>query len=133
MAIAGKGLTSDEDMLLNREWARVELEAEDLDAGEDSGGEATDGERQKLSDETRDGDRGITEEEELVEAGDEDGPRQTDNPGAEGVDGHVWVVGVGYRRTDLGVGRVVLDIAKHGFVEVGVIESSTSLSGNSVV
>ena len=57
---------------------------------------------------TRDGDGRITEEEELVKTGDDDGPYETDKPCAEGGAGHVWVVGVGDGRPDLGVGRVIL-------------------------
>ena len=50
-----------------------------------------------------DGDRGIAEEEELVQAGEDDGPDEADEPGPEGVHGHVRVVGVGDGRTDLRV------------------------------
>lgn len=54
------------------------------------------------------GDRRVAEEEELVETGDEDGPEDTDEPRPEGVHGHVDVVGVGHRRPDLGVRRIIL-------------------------
>ena len=52
---------------------------------------------------TSDGNGRIAEEEELVEAGDDNGPYETDKPCAEGGAGHVWVVGVGDGRTDLGI------------------------------
>lgn len=57
---------------------------------------------------TADRDRGVTEEEELVQPRDEDGPEHTDEPGPEGTAGHVGVVRVGDRRTDLGIRRVIL-------------------------
>lgn len=55
-----------------------------------------------------DGDRGVAEEEELVEAGDDDGPEQADKPGAGGGARHVGVIGVGDGGAHLGVRRVVL-------------------------
>ena len=57
---------------------------------------------------TTDGDGGVPEEEELVHAGDEDGPDDSDEPSTEGAGGHVRVVGVGDGGAHLGVGRVVL-------------------------
>lgn len=43
----------------------------------------------------------------------------------EGVDRHVGVIGVGDRRADLGVGRVLLEVAKVCAVEVGIVELGT--------
>ena len=55
-------------MLLDRERTGVERDTEDLDVGQEPGPSATNGEDQELRDETRDGDRGVAEEEELVDA-----------------------------------------------------------------
>lgn len=54
------------------------------------------------------GDGRIAEEEELVEAGDDNGPDEADEPCAGGRTGHVGVVCVGDGGTHLGVRRVIL-------------------------
>ena len=115
-------------MLLDGEWTGVEGDTKDLDVGEETCPEATDGEGEQLGDNLREaparstqcavrtreqtysGDRdgGIPEEEELVHAGEDDGPDEANEPGAEGVHGHVRVVGVGDGGPDLGVGRIIL-------------------------
>ena len=67
------------------------------------------------------GDRGIPEEEELVHAGDDDGPDDTYEPCTEGVDRHVRVVGVGDGGADLGIRGIILK-EQSILVEVGVLE-----------
>ena len=57
---------------------------------------------------TGDSDGGVAEVEELVKAGDDDGPDEADEPCTEGRAGHVDIVGVGDGSTDLRVGGVVL-------------------------
>jgi hypothetical protein len=76
------------------------------------------------------GDRyaGEAEVEELVEAGNEDGPEETDEPGAEGGAWHVWVVGVGDGSTDLGVWGVVLEVVDV-IRQVGVVKVGLHLDG----
>ena len=91
-------------MLLDSERAWIERDTEYFDGGDYAGPETDERERDELGDDARDGDGGISEEEELVEAWDEDGPAETDEPGAEGVDRHAGVVGVGDGRPDFGVG-----------------------------
>ena len=54
------------------------------------------------------GDRRVPEEEELVQAGDEHGPADTDQPGPECVDRDRGVIGVRDGGTNLWVRRVVL-------------------------
>ena len=67
------------------------------------------------------GDRGIPEEEELVHAGDDDGPDDTYEPCTEGFDRHVRVVGVGDGGADLGIWGIILE-EQSILVEVGVLE-----------
>lgn len=55
-----------------------------------------------------DGDRRIPEVEELVHAGDEDGPGEADNPCPDGVHGHVGIIGVRDGGPHLGVGGILL-------------------------
>ena len=55
-----------------------------------------------------DWDARIAEEEELVHAGNDNGPYQPNNPGAQGGDRHSRIVGISDRRADLWVGGVVL-------------------------
>ena len=62
---------------------------------------------EKITD-TSDGDSREAEEEELVQAGDEDGPDEADEPRAEGAAGHVGVVGVGDGGSNLRVRGVIL-------------------------
>ena len=115
-------------MLLDGEWTGVERDTKDLDVGEETCPEATDGEGEQLGDnlgeaparstqcavrtreQTYSGDRdgGIPEEEELVHAGEDDGPDETDGPSAECVHRHVRIVGVSDGRSNLGVRRVIL-------------------------
>ena len=115
-------------MLLDGEWTGVERDTKDLDVGEETCPEATDGEGEQLGDnlgeapvrstqcavrtreQTYSGDRdgGIPEEEELVQTGNEDGPDNTNEPRSESVDRHQGVVGVGDGGSNLRVRRVVL-------------------------
>ena len=80
----------------------------------------------------------IPEEEELVHAGDEDGPDDTNHPCTEGVDRHGRVVGVGDGGADLGVGRVILCglkrmVSMGGKEKQGEIGRRTDPSEGSVV
>ena len=54
------------------------------------------------------GDTRKAEEEELIHAGNDDGPNQPNNPAAQGGHRHGRIVGVGDRRADLWIRRVVL-------------------------
>lgn len=54
------------------------------------------------------GDAREAEEEELIHAGDNDSPNNTNDPDAQGGDRHTRVVGVSDRRANLGIGRVIL-------------------------
>lgn len=56
----------------------------------------------------------------MIETGDDDGHDHAEDPDAEGVDRHVGVVSVGDGGPDLWVGRVLLDIAQVGAVEVRI-------------
>ena len=98
----------DQDVFLDRERARVDRDTEDLDAGHDACPETENREGDELGHDTGDGDGGVSEEEELVQTGDEDGPGNANEPGPEGAAGHVRVVGVGDGGTDLGVRGVIL-------------------------
>lgn len=51
---------------------------------------------------------GIAEIVELVDAGEDDSPEDSEEPGAEGVDGHGLVIVVCDGGTDFWIGRVVL-------------------------
>lgn len=113
-------------MLLDREWAGVELLAENPDVGDISRPETTDGERKELGNNLRrrlegssreidyrityttDGDRRISEEEELIQTGDQDGPNDSDEPSTNGGDRDVRVVRVRDGGTDFRIWRVVL-------------------------
>lgn len=109
-------------MLLDSERAWVERDTEYFDGGNYAGPETEEGERDELGNDARDGDGGISEEEELVEAWDEDGPAETDEPCAEGTDGHGRVVCVCDGGPDLRVGRVILEPVDVVEVEVGVLK-----------
>ena len=52
--------------------------------------------------------RGESEEEELVQAGNNDGPNNADEPRPECRGGHVCIVSVGHCRTDFRIRRVIL-------------------------
>ncbi len=62
----------------------------------------------------------------LIETGNDDGPCQPDGPSTEGRDGHVEVIGVGYRRTHFWVRTLVVKSNKMIFVQIRVVERSTS-------
>jgi hypothetical protein len=55
-------------VLLDREWARVERDAEDLDARDSARPRAPDVKREQLRDERPDGDGRVAEKQELVQA-----------------------------------------------------------------
>ena len=67
-----------QDVLLDSERAWIERDTEYFDGGDYAGPETDERERDELGDDARDGDGGISEEEELVEAWDEDGPAKKD-------------------------------------------------------
>jgi hypothetical protein len=113
-------------VLLDGEGAVVEACAEDLDVWEEASHEATEGEGDQLSDQVADRHGWVSEEVELVEARDDDSHDHSENPYAEGVAGHLRVVGVGDGGSDLGVGGVLLDIAKVRAVEIRIVEVSIS-------
>jgi hypothetical protein len=48
--------------------------------------------------------------EKLIEAGDEDGPKESNRPRAKSVDGHLHVVRVGYGGPHLWVGRFIFPL-----------------------
>jgi hypothetical protein len=139
--VADASHDSDEHVLLDSEGTRVDRNAEDLDAGHHLGPGATNRVREQLGDEATDRDGRVPEEEELVEAGDDDRwkvsfsnvncksskrlltERNADNPSAQGAAGHIGVVGVGDGRTDLRVGRVVLE-GRHILAGVRVLRVS---------
>lgn len=54
-------------------------------------------------------DGGVSEEEELVYAGNQDGPNEPDDPGSEGGRRHRGIICVGNRRTDFWIRRLVLE------------------------
>ncbi len=112
-------------MFFDGEGARIQRDTENLPTRDDSSPRSTDGKHEQLGDNTSDGDRWVTEEEELVETlqrwveslrrradrtsyRNNNGPDDTEEPRPEGTDGNGGVVGVGDSRADLGVGRIVL-------------------------
>ena len=109
-------------MFLDGKRTRIQGITENRPVGKPSGGGAANGKRQELSDNAADGDGGIAEEEELVETGEQDGPNDADDPGAEGGYGHVEIICVGDGGPDLGIGAVVLESESLVLVEVRVIE-----------
>lgn len=72
---------------------------------------------EQLNDVDVDADGGVPQGEEQVHGGDEGGGDQTDNPGADGVGRHVFVV-VADGGAHLKVGRVLLE---QGLLEVGLL------------
>lgn len=61
---------------------------------------------------TSDGYAGVTEEEELVQTGDEDCPDEAEDPCTGGLAGHVGVVGISDGGPNFGIRRVILCKAK---------------------
>jgi hypothetical protein len=68
-----------------------------------------------------DGDGRVSEEEKLVDAGNEDGPNETDDPSAEGRRWHRGIIRVGNRRTDFWIWGFVLK-GKGRWVKVWVVK-----------
>lgn len=58
----------------------------------------------------------------MIEAGDEDGPDDTNEPRPEGVHWHFEVICVGDGRPDLGIRRVILEVLDVLKVEIRVVE-----------
>jgi hypothetical protein len=65
-------------------------------------------------------DGGVSEIEELVQAGNEDSPKKTDDPSTEGRRRHRGIICVGNRSTDFRIWGFIL---KHrgGWVKIGVV------------
>lgn len=113
-------------MFLHRKRTRVDRDTENLDVGQELCPCLTQGEGQQLCynlffviSTTRnlayitdthacDRDGRIPEEEELVQAGDNDSPYETESPCTECRNGHLGIIGVGDGGTDLGIRRVIL-------------------------
>jgi hypothetical protein len=112
----------DENVLLDGKRTRIEGDTEYLDGGDKACPETEEREGDELRDNARDGNGWEAEEEELVEAGDDDGPNEANEPSTEGVDGHVWVICVGYSRPDFRVRGIVLEGVDMVDVEVGVVK-----------
>jgi hypothetical protein len=74
--------------------------------------------------------RGIAEEEELIQTGNDDGPKQAQDPCTDRVHRHLRVVCVGDGRSYFRIGRVVLEDARCSLslVQVGVIEIGDSFN-----
>lgn len=108
------GHDNDDDVLLKVELAgaEVELEAKEIpDAvGEDKIPQQADGVGNQLDDISGDGDTGVAQREEHVDARADRAQNQADHPRADRVGRQVDIV-VADRRTHLGVRRVVLDNA----------------------
>jgi hypothetical protein len=68
-----------------------------------------------------DGDGGVSKEKELVHAGNEDSPDETDDPSTEGRRRHRGIVCVGNRRTDFWIRGFILK-GKGGWVKVWVVK-----------
>ena len=122
------GHDGDDDMLLDREWSGVERDTKDLYPRYDARPETEEREGDQLSYDLRcdtsrqppidletvyatyttDSDRGIAEEEELVEAGDEHGPADANEPCPESVNGNGGVIGICDGSSDFRVWGVVL-------------------------
>ena len=68
-----------------------------------------------------DGDGRISEEEELVDARDNDGPHETDDPSAERRRGHRGIVGVGHRGPDFWIWRFIFELDGTG-VDIGIVK-----------
>ena len=100
--VGGTGVTgshgSDEDVLLDGEGTRVKRETPAKEAvlagGEDTGHEMAHGQGKKGDDRVTDRDLGLTKVEELVDKGDDAGPEETKEPHAEGIAGHLRIIGV---------------------------------------
>jgi hypothetical protein len=67
-----------------------------------------------------DGDGGVSEIEELVHAGNEDGPNKTDDPSTKGRRRHGGIVCVGNRRTDFWIWGFILKL-RGRWVKIWVI------------
>lgn len=111
-------------MFLDGERSRVQGHSENLDVGSEGRHGSTHWEGQKLSDDSADRNGGEPEEEELVQARYNDRPCNSENPGTEGRDWHVGIVGIGNGRPDLGVWTLVIK-ANVVLVQVGVIKHSS--------
>lgn len=122
----GECAYSNEHMLLNSERTRIDFDTEYCDVGKPSSSSPTHREGQQLSHDSADADRRESEEEKLIETGNDDGPRQSNSPSAEGRDGHVEVVGVCYRRSHFWVRTLVVESNKMLFVQIRVVECGTS-------
>jgi hypothetical protein len=71
-----------------------------------------------LRDDRRNGNVGISEEEELVDTSDDDGPEKTQEPHSWSVDRHGRIVYVGDGSSDFRIRRVLLDIAANAQTKV---------------
>ena len=86
---------------------------------------STNRKRQQLRDDTSDSDRGIPEEEKLVQTRDENGPDYTNHPGSQSRNGNGWIIRISYSRTNLWVWTLIFE--SHMFlVQVGIVESCPS-------
>lgn len=100
--VSSTGITgshgSDQDVLLDGERTRVEREAPAKEAvlagGEDTGHEMAHGQGKKGDDRVTNRDLGLTKVEELVDKGDDTGPKETKEPHAESVAWHLRIIGV---------------------------------------
>jgi hypothetical protein len=81
--------------------------------------------RNKKSTNLTDGDGGESKEEELVHAGNDDGPDETDDPSTEGRRRHGGIICVGDRRTDFWIRGFILE-RKGRWVKVWVVVSIDS-------
>jgi hypothetical protein len=66
-------------------------------------------------------DAGVSEEEKLVRAGNDDGPKEAEDPSTERRGGYRGIVRVGYRGSDFGVRRFVFE-SDGRRVKVGVVD-----------
>ena len=86
---------------------------------------STNRKRQQLRDDTGDSDRGIPEEEKLVQTRDENGPDYTNHPWSQSRNGNGWIIRISYSRTNLWVWTLIFE--SHTFlVQVGIVESCPS-------
>ena len=128
-------------MLLDRKRPRVKRDAEERNIRQVASPGFANGESQHLGDNLfskdsiqaqnvtgiknctnlTDGDGGVSEEKELVHAGNEDSPDETDDPSTESRRRHRGIVCVGNRRTDFWIWGFILK-GKGGWVKVWVVK-----------
>lgn len=151
------GHDGDDDMLFNGERSRIKRDAKDGNIRQVTSPGFANRETQYLGDNLSaqesiqqrgvqkmggreianlsDGDGGESEEKELVDTGNKDGPNETDGPSTEGRRRHRWIICVGNGRTDFWIRRFILKRGSR-WVKIRVVEvidgDSLRICANSV-